>query len=218
MEALILEMGVGEDITDLRLQRVVEASTSSWMGFTVDFMMGNGLQLQHEIMVLPLYCQHYRYITKAFALNRATTDDLEAAIRCRLFLKVVCLSKNAQGQVTQLRRTHGWAVGVKLLRVQLAITANAIIEGLDYLAKTIVGICGIGNHTQNCVAPRAMGRKTLQDMADATERSEMIGISYGSYKDNMGTASWRLFDINMKDQQWTGQLLVRGQPSDHLVF
>jgi hypothetical protein len=79
MEALILEMGVGEDITDLRLQKVVEASTSSWMGFTVYFMMENGLQLQHD-KVLPLYCQHDQYVTKEFALNRATTCDLEASI------------------------------------------------------------------------------------------------------------------------------------------
>jgi hypothetical protein len=79
MEALILEMGMGEDITDLRLRRVVEASTSSWMGFMVDFMMENRLQLQHDI-VLSSYFQHYRYITKGFALNRATICDLEAAI------------------------------------------------------------------------------------------------------------------------------------------
>jgi hypothetical protein len=38
-EALILEMGVGEDITDRRVQKVVEASTSSWIGFTVEFMI-----------------------------------------------------------------------------------------------------------------------------------------------------------------------------------
>jgi hypothetical protein len=88
MEALILEMGVGEEITDLRHRRVVEASASSWIGFAVDFMMENGLQLQHDI-VLSLYCQHDQYITKAFALNRATTGDLEAAIRCRLFKGIV---------------------------------------------------------------------------------------------------------------------------------
>jgi hypothetical protein len=82
MEALILEMGVGEDIKDLRLRKVVEASASSWMVFTVDFMMENGLQLQHDT-VFPLYCQHDQYITKAFALNRAITCDLEASIRCR---------------------------------------------------------------------------------------------------------------------------------------
>jgi hypothetical protein len=86
MEALILEMGVGEDITDRRVRNVVEASTSSWMGFTVEFMMKNGLQLQHDI-VLPLFCQHDQYITKAFALNRATTCELAVSIRCRLFFK-----------------------------------------------------------------------------------------------------------------------------------
>jgi hypothetical protein len=84
MEALILEMGVGEDITDRRLRKVVEASTSSWMGYTVEFMMENGLQLQHYI-VLPLYCQHEQYITKVFALNRATTCELAVSIRCRFF-------------------------------------------------------------------------------------------------------------------------------------
>jgi hypothetical protein len=89
-------MGVGEDITDLRLRKVVEASTSSWMGFTVDFMMENGLQLQHDI-VLSLHCQHYQYITKTFALNQATTCDLKASIRCRLFLKVVCLAEICTG-------------------------------------------------------------------------------------------------------------------------
>jgi hypothetical protein len=92
MEAIILELGVGEDITDLRLRKVVESSTSSWMGFTVDFMMENQLQLQHDI-VLPLYCQHDQYITNVFALNRATTCDLTVHIRCRLFLKVVFIKK-----------------------------------------------------------------------------------------------------------------------------
>jgi hypothetical protein len=96
MEALILEMGVGEDITDLRLRKMVEGSTSSWMGFTVYFMMENRLQLQHDI-VLPLYCHRDQYITKAFALNRATTCDLEASIRCRLCLKVVCFSEICTG-------------------------------------------------------------------------------------------------------------------------
>jgi hypothetical protein len=50
MEALILEMGVGEDITDRRVRKVVKESTSSWMGFTVDFMMENGLQPTHDIV------------------------------------------------------------------------------------------------------------------------------------------------------------------------
>jgi hypothetical protein len=59
-------------------------------------MMENGLQLQHYI-VLPLYCQHDQYITNVFALNRSTTCDLEAAIRCRLYLKVVCLSEICTG-------------------------------------------------------------------------------------------------------------------------
>jgi hypothetical protein len=59
-------------------------------------MMENGLQLQHDI-VLQLYCQHDQYITKVFALNRATTCDLEASIQCRLFLKVVCLSEFCTG-------------------------------------------------------------------------------------------------------------------------
>jgi hypothetical protein len=58
----------------------------------------------------------------------------------------------------------------------------------------------------------------FQDMADSIERSELIGISDGSYKDDMGTSAWRLFYINLEDQQWTGQLLVPGQPSDKSAF
>jgi hypothetical protein len=54
----------------------------------------------------------------------------------------------------------------------------------------------------------------FQDLADAIERSELIGIGDGSYKDNMGTAAWRLFYINLEDQKWTGQLLVPTQPAD----
>jgi hypothetical protein len=34
---------------------------------------------------------------------------------------------------------------------------------------------------------------TFQDLADAIERSKMIGVSDGSYKDNMGTSAWRIF-------------------------
>jgi hypothetical protein len=30
----------------------------------------------------------------------------------------------------------------------------------------------------------------------------------------MGTASWRLFDINLEDQKWIGQLLVPGKLAD----
>jgi hypothetical protein len=58
----------------------------------------------------------------------------------------------------------------------------------------------------------------FQDMADSIERSELIGISDRSYKDDMGTAAWRLFYINLEDQQWTGQLLVHGQPADQSAF
>jgi hypothetical protein len=59
-------------------------------------MMENGLQLQHDIVLL-LYCQHDQYITKVFALNRAATCELAVSIRCRLFLKVVCLSEICTG-------------------------------------------------------------------------------------------------------------------------
>jgi hypothetical protein len=58
----------------------------------------------------------------------------------------------------------------------------------------------------------------FQDLADAIEHSEMIGISDGSYKDNMGTSECRLFNINMEDQQCTGQLILPGQPSDQSAF
>jgi hypothetical protein len=58
----------------------------------------------------------------------------------------------------------------------------------------------------------------FQDLAGAIERSELIGIGDGSYKDDMGTAAWRLFYINLEDQQWTGQLLVPGQPADQSAF
>jgi hypothetical protein len=59
----------------------------------------------------------------------------------------------------------------------------------------------------------------FQDLlSDAIERSELIGISDGSYKDDMGTAAWRLFYINSEDQQWTGQLLGSGQPSYQSAF
>jgi hypothetical protein len=44
MEALIFEMGVGEDVTDERIRPRVEAITSTWMGFTLDFMIENRLQ------------------------------------------------------------------------------------------------------------------------------------------------------------------------------
>jgi hypothetical protein len=41
----------------------------------------------------------------------------------------------------------------------------------------------------------------FQDLADAIECLEMIGISDGSYKYNMGTAAWQLLYINIEDQQ-----------------
>jgi hypothetical protein len=53
-------------------------------------------------------------------------------------------------------------------------------------------------------------RANFQDLTNAIERSELIGISNGSFNDNMGTAAWRLFDINMEEQQWTGQMMYRG--------
>jgi hypothetical protein len=70
---------------------------------------------------------------------------------------------------------------------------------------------GYGSTVQQC-------RANFQDLAEAIECSEPIGISDGSFKDNMETAAWRLFDINLENQQWTGQLLVPGQSSNQSAF
>jgi hypothetical protein len=83
-------MGVGEDITDEIIWCVVEASTFTSMGFTLEFMIENGLQLQHDT-ALPIYFQHDKYLTKAFAFNQATKVELEADMRMSI-IPTSCVS------------------------------------------------------------------------------------------------------------------------------
>jgi hypothetical protein len=79
------------------------------------------------------------------------------------------------------------------------------------------GGCGSGSslswvkEVQPCITnPR--------DLTDAIERSELIAISDGPFKDNLGTTAWRIVDINMENQPWTVKLLVPGQLSDMSAF